>query len=161
MLSQISTFWQANKFKRAEWFWKWTQLTKDILMSGDEVDWIRVEKTHHHWHSCIFSFGCFTYKNSYSKIISSGNYTNWGLSRSQSFSRLRLEQLLRIFRALQTSRVLHISMNARWHMNQLLVCIYCKNDFISFCTSLTPKDRHLTSKLLCRRFMLFCMSRPL
>ena len=34
---------------------------------------------------------------------------------------LRLEQLLRIFRALQTSRVLHISMNARWHMNQLLI----------------------------------------
>ena len=33
---------------------------------------------------------------------------------------LRLEQLLRIFRALQTSRVLHISMNARWCMNQLL-----------------------------------------
>ena len=33
--------------------------------------------------------------------------------------RLRLEQLLRIFRALQTSRVLHISMNARWRMNQL------------------------------------------
>ena len=33
---------------------------------------------------------------------------------------LRLEQLLRIFRALQTSRVLHISMNARWHMNRLL-----------------------------------------
>ena len=30
------------------------------------------------------------------------------------------EQLLRIFRALQTSRVLHISMNARWRMNQLL-----------------------------------------
>ena len=33
---------------------------------------------------------------------------------------LRLEQLLRIFRALQTSHVLHISMNARWHMNRLL-----------------------------------------
>ena len=33
---------------------------------------------------------------------------------------LRLEQLLRIFRALQTSHVLHISMNARWRMNQLL-----------------------------------------
>ena len=34
---------------------------------------------------------------------------------------LRLEQLLRIFRALQNSRVLHISMKARWHMNQLLI----------------------------------------
>ena len=33
---------------------------------------------------------------------------------------LRLEQLLRIFRALQTSRVFHISMNARSRMNQLL-----------------------------------------
>ena len=33
---------------------------------------------------------------------------------------LRLEQLLRIFRAFQTSRVLHISINARWHMNHLL-----------------------------------------
>ena len=31
-----------------------------------------------------------------------------------------LKKLLRIFRALQTSRVLHISMNARWRMNQLL-----------------------------------------
>ena len=31
-----------------------------------------------------------------------------------------LEQFLRIFRALQTSRVLQISMNARWRMNQLL-----------------------------------------
>ena len=31
-----------------------------------------------------------------------------------------LEQLLRNFRALQTSRVLHISINARWRMNQLL-----------------------------------------
>ena len=31
-----------------------------------------------------------------------------------------LEQLLRNFRVLQTSRVLHISMNARWRMNQLL-----------------------------------------
>ena len=31
----------------------------------------------------------------------------------------KLEQL-RIFRALQTSRVLHISMNARWSMNQVL-----------------------------------------
>ena len=27
-----------------------------------------------------------------------------------------------IFHALQTSRVLHISMNARWRMNQLLIC---------------------------------------
>ena len=35
--------------------------------------------------------------------------------------RLRLEQLLRIFRALQTSRVLHNPMNARWRMNQLLI----------------------------------------
>ena len=33
---------------------------------------------------------------------------------------LRLDQLLRIFRALQTSRVFHISMNARSRMNQLL-----------------------------------------
>ena len=33
---------------------------------------------------------------------------------------LRLEKLLRIFRALQTSRVFHISMNARSRMNQLL-----------------------------------------
>ena len=36
-------------------------------------------------------------------------------------SGLRLEQLLRIFRALQTSRVLYISMNAHWCMNQLLI----------------------------------------
>ena len=43
-------------------------------------------------------------------------------------SRLRLEQLLRIFRALQTSRVLRISMNARWRMNQLL-----NFKFLTFC----------------------------
>ena len=39
-------------------------------------------------------------------------------------SGLRLEQLLRTFRALQTSRVLHISMNARWRMNQLLIASF-------------------------------------
>ena len=44
----------------------------------------------------------------------------WKCSRSYSCSRLRLKQLIGIFRALQTSRVLHISMNARWRMNQLL-----------------------------------------
>ena len=33
------------------------------------------------------------------------------------------QQLLRIFRALQTSRVLHILMNARWRMNQLLIIL--------------------------------------
>ena len=47
-------------------------------------------------------------------------------STSWSCSRLRLEQLLCIFRALETSRVLHILMNARWRMNQLL------NDWWSF-----------------------------
>ena len=41
-------------------------------------------------------------------------------SRSQSCSKRSREQLLRIFRALQASRVLHISMKARWRMNQLL-----------------------------------------
>ena len=40
--------------------------------------------------------------------------------RHKKLELLRLEQLLRIFRALQTSRVLHISMKARWNMNQLL-----------------------------------------
>ena len=45
-------------------------------------------------------------------------------SRSQSCSRLRLKQLLRIFRALQTSRVLRISMNARWRVNQLFYYIF-------------------------------------
>ena len=40
---------------------------------------------------------------------------------SKSWSRLRLEQLLRIFRALQTSSVPPISMNARWRTNQLLI----------------------------------------
>ena len=42
-------------------------------------------------------------------------------SKSESSSRLCLKQLLHIFRALQTSCVLHISMNARWCMNQLLI----------------------------------------
>ena len=40
---------------------------------------------------------------------------------ARSWRQLRLEQLLRIFRALQTSRVLHISKNARWRMKQLLI----------------------------------------
>ena len=39
----------------------------------------------------------------------------------KSCSKRSLEQLLGIFRALQTSRVLHISMNVRLHMNQLLI----------------------------------------
>ena len=39
----------------------------------------------------------------------------------KSCSRLCLEQLLRIFRAPQTSRVLHTSMNARWRINQLFI----------------------------------------
>ena len=33
---------------------------------------------------------------------------------------LRLKQLLHNFHALQASCMLHISMNACWHMNQLL-----------------------------------------
>ena len=41
--------------------------------------------------------------------------TNLGQDRLQ-----RSEMFSHIFRALQTSRVFHISMNARWHMNQLL-----------------------------------------
>ena len=43
-----------------------------------------------------------------------------GSLESTQEARVAHEQLLRIFRALQTSRVLHISINARWHMNQLL-----------------------------------------
>ena len=40
---------------------------------------------------------------------------------------LRLEQLLCIFRTLQTSHVLHISMNAHWSVNQLLITrLQCK-----------------------------------
>ena len=38
----------------------------------------------------------------------------------KNFHQLRLEQLLRIFRALQTSRALHILMDARLRINQLL-----------------------------------------
>ena len=40
----------------------------------------------------------------------------------------RLEQLLRIFRALQTSRVLHISMNARGRRSQLLISLLNSGD---------------------------------
>ena len=61
----------------------------------------------------------------YTSAVRSSRYEALGKfgehSRSYSCSRLRLEQLLRIFRALKTSRVLHISMNARWRMNQLLI----------------------------------------
>ena len=57
--------------------------------------------------------------------------------RSSRYDELRLEQLLRIFRALQTSRVLHISINARWSMNQLLN--YTRYRYINcFPPSLTP-----------------------
>ena len=45
-------------------------------------------------------------------------------SRSQSCSWLHLEQLLSIFCALQTSCVLHISMDAHWNMNQLLIVLW-------------------------------------
>ena len=43
-------------------------------------------------------------------------WSTWEVWRAR-----KMRKLLRIFRALQTSRVLHISMNARWHMNQLLI----------------------------------------
>ena len=42
-------------------------------------------------------------------------------SRSYSCSQLCLEQLLCIFCALQTSRMLHILTNTCWHINQLLI----------------------------------------
>ena len=63
---------------------------------------------------------------------------------SLEIPRLRLEQLLRIFRALQTSRVLRISMNARWRMNQLLnfkfltFCIILP--YINISSPLSPKN---------------------
>ena len=44
-------------------------------------------------------------------------YVHWDMKHLGS---QEARKLLRIFRALQTSRVLHISMNARWLMNQLL-----------------------------------------
>ena len=47
-------------------------------------------------------------------------------SRSLSCSWLCLEQLLRIFCALQTSCMLHISMNARLRMNQLLIILFAE-----------------------------------
>ena len=41
------------------------------------------------------------------------------------------EVFLRIFRAYKTSRVLHISMNARWRMNQLLIdCMLCNDNYV-------------------------------
>ena len=42
-----------------------------------------------------------------------------------------------IFRALQTSRVLHISMNARWRINQLLISVHLIQEFL-FSFSLFP-----------------------
>ena len=58
------------------------------------------------------------------KNFSSG----WKCSRLDCSSVLENVLLLRIFRALQTSRVLCISMNARWRMNQLL-----NFKFLTFC----------------------------
>ena len=52
-------------------------------------------------------------------------------SRSKSCSWQRLEQLLRILRALQTSCVLHISMNLRWRMNQSLINQACFSQSIN------------------------------
>ena len=43
----------------------------------------------------------------------------------------RLRESLRIFRALENSRVLHISMNARWRMNQLLSIVRLKKKWKS------------------------------
>ena len=51
-------------------------------------------------------------------------------------SRRSGEQLLRIFRALQTSWVLHISMNARWRMNQLFYNIFSPMEKIFFARDL-------------------------
>ena len=52
-------------------------------------------------------------------------YIHWdmkhlGSLESTQEAREEAQDLLCIFRALQTFHVLHISMNARWHMNQLL-----------------------------------------
>ena len=45
-------------------------------------------------------------------------YVHWDMKHLGS---QEARKLLRIFRALQTSRVLHISMNARWLMSQPIV----------------------------------------
>lgn len=42
-------------------------------------------------------------------------------------------QLLCMFRALQTFGVLHISMNAHWHMNQLLIVCCCRLSYSCAC----------------------------
>ena len=52
-------------------------------------------------------------------------YIHWdmkhlGSLESTQEAREEAQDLLCIFRALQTFHVPHISMNARWHMNQLL-----------------------------------------
>ena len=68
-----------------------------------------------------------------------------GILESTQEARLALgyasSNFLRIFRALQTSRVLHISMNARWHMNQLLCVILLNfgNNFGSHSACLEDK----------------------
>ena len=67
-------------------------------------------------------------------------------SRSESCSQLRM------FRALQTSRVLHISMNTRWRMNQWLIynvhihmIVYCVSLNIYLLSSKQLSDTLLIS----------------
>ena len=68
-------------------------------------------------------------------------------------SRLRLKQLLRIFRALQTFRVLHISMNTRWCQNQLLMSmngsyIFAHFDIPQFSFSSILPDNYIYADIL-------------
>ena len=109
---------------------------------------------------------CYKTIGSYVSCVFIEIWSTWKFeehSRSYSCSRLRLEQLLRIFRALQTSRVLHISMDARWRMNQLLnsqglrSIIRSKRKYIRKNSILTRSVRQLrknTKKLTYKKRML-------
>ena len=58
----------------------------------------------------------------HTSAVRSSRYVALGEFGARKMRKRRsLEQLVRIFRAPQTSQVLHISMNARWRMNQLLI----------------------------------------
>ena len=78
--------------------------------------WIRFPMDNLNWKR-FFSFLVHLTIGSYVSCVSIEIWSTWAL---KSCSRHSLKQLLRIFHALQTSHVPHISMNARWCMNQLL-----------------------------------------
>ena len=86
---------------------------------------------------------CYKTISSYVSCAFIKIWSNWEVWRALKKLELLLTMLrvfLSIFRALQTSRVLHISMNVHWRMNQLLI-VMCDNEFETKEKNIWTKDK--------------------